>query len=63
MVAGEGKNPTKEHLLALAKKHRLKNGVSICDEVYGSVAQWSKFGQRAGVSQKMIRFIESKLLS
>jgi serine/threonine-protein kinase HipA len=63
MVAGEGKNPTKEHLLTLAKKHRLKNGVSICDEVYASVAQWSKFGQRVGVSQKMIRFIESKLLS
>ena len=63
MYLGEGKNPTKKQLLALAKKHRLKNGATICDEVYETVVQWSKFAIKAGVSQKMIEFIRLRIRS
>jgi hypothetical protein len=44
-------------VLALAQKHRLKNGTVICDEVKDAVAQWSKFASEAGVFQKMTRLI------
>jgi len=50
MYLGEGKNPTKAHLKALAKKHLLKNGERIIDEVYEAVQQWSQFAKTAGVS-------------
>ncbi len=56
---GEGKNPTKEHLLALAKKHQLKHGEKIVQEVYEAVQQWSKFAKEAGVSTSMQKSIST----
>ncbi len=63
MILGEGKNPTQKQLLALAKKHRLKNGATICDEVYETVTQWSKFATETGVSPKMREFIQLRIRS
>lgn len=59
MYLGEGKNPTKDHLLALAKKYQLKNADKILQEVYEAVQQWSKFDKEAGVSTSMQKSIET----
>jgi serine/threonine-protein kinase HipA len=57
MYLGEGKNPTKEHLKELAKKHQLKNADKILQEVYDAVQKWSKFAKIAGVSAQMQKSI------
>jgi len=57
MYMGEGKNPMSEHLLALAKKHGLKKGAVIVDEVREATNQWSKFARIAGVSKKVEQMI------
>ena len=54
---GEGKNPTKEHLVKLAKKHGLKKAQMIVDEVERTVSRWSKFAKIAGVSKESERTI------
>ena len=52
MVAGESKNPNKNHLLELAQHYGLKNGEAIIEEVKASVGEWRSFAQKAGVSSK-----------
>ena len=52
MYLGEGKNPTREHLLILAQKHGIKKGKMIVDEVRESVCDWMRFAKDAGVSKK-----------
>jgi serine/threonine-protein kinase HipA len=49
---GEGKNPTTEHLLELAKKYGLKKGNVIIDEVREAVSDWASFAKEAKVSKK-----------
>lgn len=61
MYLGEGKNPTKENLLQLAKKHGIKNGAFIIDEVKGVIEQWIKFANIAGVSEETKRMISTYL--
>ena len=58
MYMGEGKNPSSEHLLALAKKHGLKKGSAIVDEVREASKKWREFAKVAGVSGKSIDDIE-----
>ena len=58
---GEGKNPTKEHLLTLAKKHGVKKGFTIVNEVRESTEKWKVFAKEAGVSQKSIERISTVL--
>jgi serine/threonine-protein kinase HipA len=57
MYMGEGKNPTSEHLLKLAKKHGIKKALLIVDEVREATSQWSKFAKIAGVSKKTEQMI------
>ncbi|WP_295419503.1 type II toxin-antitoxin system HipA family toxin [Sulfurovum sp.] len=57
MYLGEGKNPTKKNLLALATKHGLKNAMNTIDEVVSAVQKWKEFGRLAGVSRKNIESI------
>jgi len=52
LYLGEGKNPTHEHLLELAKKHGIKKGNVIIDEVQEAVSLWSSFAKEAKVSKK-----------
>lgn len=54
MYLGEGKNPTKEHLLKLAEKHNIKDGKLICEEVEEAVNNWSRFAKLAGASSDSI---------
>jgi serine/threonine-protein kinase HipA len=53
MYLGEGKNPTIKHLMQLAKKHRLKKGKNILQEVQNAIAKWGEFAQMAGVCKQM----------
>jgi len=55
---GEGKNPTSEHLLALAKKYGIKKASVIIDEMRDVVLSWSTFAKEAEVPQKSWESIE-----
>ena len=52
LVMGEGKNPGREHLAALAKAHDLKRGVQILEKVREAVSRWRDFAAEAGLSAK-----------
>jgi len=52
MYLGEGKNPTVKHLLQLAKKHQIKDGAKIIEEVKKSIEKWKEFAEIAGVSKR-----------
>ncbi len=62
LYMGEGKNPTSKHLLELAKKHGLKKGSAIVDEVRKASTRWREFANVAGVSRKSMNSIEQKLI-
>ena len=61
MYMGEGKNPTREHLLELGKRHGLKEANFIIDEVEGAVNRWGVFAKIAGVSQRSMESIATVL--
>jgi len=61
MYLGEGKNPTKEHLLKLAQKHQIEDGYKIIQEVKESVEQWKNFAKMAGVSKSVSLSIDKIL--
>jgi serine/threonine-protein kinase HipA len=50
-IAGEYRNPGREHLLSLAKTFGIKKHLLIIDEVKQAVSEWKKFAQKAGVSK------------
>ncbi|MCH9740807.1 MAG: type II toxin-antitoxin system HipA family toxin [Epsilonproteobacteria bacterium] len=58
---GEGKKPTKKHLLALAKKHHIKNADVIINQVIAAVKKWKHFAQEVGVSKNLTASIEKAL--
>ena len=62
MYLAEGRHPTAKHLLALAKKHSIKHGADIIEEVKEAVNKWEGFAKEAGVSKKGIENIASKIL-
>ena len=57
MYLGEGKNPTTEHLSALAKKHGIKKGSGIITEVREATKKWKTFAKEAGTNPKSIERI------
>ncbi|MEA2047160.1 MAG: type II toxin-antitoxin system HipA family toxin [Campylobacterota bacterium] len=61
MYLGEGKNPTKQHLLELGEKHGVKSSEQIVLEVEDVVVQWTNFATLAGVSVSMKQSIEKSL--
>jgi len=61
MYLGEGKTPTKEHLLKLAKKHGLKDADETILEVKNAIGKWKSFSQMAGVSKNNASIIEKVL--
>ena len=63
-ILGEGKNPTIEHILILAKRASIKpqRAKEIIDEVKNAVCKWEKFGDKAGVSKKSSKSIQSAFL-
>ena len=50
LYLGEGKNPTKKHLLELGKNHGLKKAQTVIDEVERAVEMWGEFATLAGIS-------------
>ncbi len=52
MYLNEGKNPTEKQLMALAKKHGIRQGTAIIDEVKEAVSGWRRFAEEAGVNPK-----------
>jgi serine/threonine-protein kinase HipA len=59
MYLGEGKHPTTEHLLKLARKHGITQATSIIEHVRDAVADWPKFSKEAGVSARATEEIKS----
>jgi serine/threonine-protein kinase HipA len=66
LIAGEGKLPTKEHLLNLAKNFSMKQPNKLIDEVKESISNWGNFARQSGVgkeSQKIIQKVLDTLLN
>lgn len=61
LVAGEGRAPTREHLLALAKQGDLKRASAIIDEVRAAVDRFREFAEQAGVPMRLRRTIAAAL--
>jgi len=49
---GEGKKPTKEHLIMLAQRHKIKGATNIIDRVKNSIKNWKKYADIATVPKK-----------
>jgi serine/threonine-protein kinase HipA len=54
-VEGEGRNPTRDHVMALAKRHGLAEKLvgQMIDEVRGSLAQWPAIASELGVKASL----------
>jgi serine/threonine-protein kinase HipA len=65
MVIGEGKNPTKEHLLKLASVGNIKQdkALGIINQVLVATQKWYEFAREAGVSKLQTKNIEKALNS
>lgn len=64
MVIGEGKNPTKDHLLKLAAIGNIKKGAAleIINQVLHATQKWAAFASGAGVSKLQTKNIEEALI-
>jgi serine/threonine-protein kinase HipA len=60
-VAGESKNPTLEHLTALAKHFGIKNPNPIFEEVKVAISQFDSLGTNNGISKDSMKLINSNL--
>ena len=63
MVMGEGKSPGAGQLRALYKKHGLRNGEAIIDEVRAAISFWPQHADVAGVTKKSAKMIASRITS
>ncbi|MEZ5817400.1 MAG: type II toxin-antitoxin system HipA family toxin [Hyphomicrobiaceae bacterium] len=61
MIMGEGRAPGVAHLQALAKKHDLRNGPRILDDVRAAVARWSDHADAAGLTKKATTLIGGRI--
>jgi len=61
MVMGEGRAPGLEHLRALARKHDLRHGEVVLEEVRSAVADWSKHADAAGLAKKAAKLIGDRI--
>lgn len=61
LVMGEGKAPDATHLAALARKHDIKRGKQILDEVQAAIARWRRHADKAGVTAKPIALIAARI--
>lgn len=58
-IEGEGRRPTKAHVLKLGKRHGLheKNIAEIIERVRAAISDWPKYAKAAGVSAASIKSI------
>ena len=52
-VEGEGKNPTREKMRSLGRRHGLPDRLiaTIIDDVRAAVSDWKRFAEEAGVTK------------
>lgn len=62
-IMGEGKNPTKQHLLKLAEVSNINKNIAldIIDQVMQATSKWKVFAKQSGVSQNSINEINKSL--
>ncbi len=60
-AAGESKNPTLEHLIALAKHFGIKNPNPIFEEVKDAISQFATLGTNNGISKDSMKLISCNL--
>lgn len=60
-IEGDGRNPTRGHVLRLGARHGLdaKTAAMIVEEVRAAVARWTAFGDASGVTKASARVIAS----
>jgi serine/threonine-protein kinase HipA len=63
MIVGEGKHPTKNHLLKLALIGNIKRdkALDIIDQVLEATQKWSDFAAKTGVSKLQTKNIAEAL--
>jgi len=61
LVLGEGREPGIVQLLALGKKHGLRDSGVIIEQVRAAVGRWKYFAEEAGVDTKTMREIAGRL--
>ena len=61
LVMGEGKNPGTTQLQALGKQHGIKSAQEILAKVKTAVANWSRYAEQAGLSQRSAKEIADKI--
>ena len=49
---GEGRNPTEQELLKLAKKYHIPKAKEIIEEIRYAISQWSMIAKVVGVSRR-----------
>jgi len=62
MYLGEGKNPTKEQLVNLAKKYSIKKYNKIIDEVKSGVIKFKNIATDIGISKNTISQINKIIM-
>jgi len=60
-VAGEGINPGRSHILALAEEFSISKPSEIIEEVQEAISQWPKIAKECGVSSQSLNRIKKKL--
>ncbi|MBK3517378.1 type II toxin-antitoxin system HipA family toxin [Carboxylicivirga marina] len=61
MVAGESKNPGKEHLFKLAETFKVKKANQIIEEVLEAICHWDSIANDSGVSKRVREEIQQRL--
>jgi len=61
LVAGEGRAPTREHLLELAQQSDVRHGAAIVDDVRAAVDRFKDFSDQAGVPARLRNSVASAL--
>jgi len=61
-VAGEGANPSRAHLLELAREFSITKPNDIIDQVQESLALWPSFAKECGVGKESTERIQAKFL-
>jgi serine/threonine-protein kinase HipA len=61
MVMGEGKSPSKQHLLQLGDKLTLGKTKKTIEEVQAAVKNWKKFADKAGVTKTSYKIVQEAL--
>jgi len=61
LVMREGSNPGTTQLLALGKKHGIKNAPQILDKVKSALVNWPRYAEQAEVSRKSTKEITGKI--